>query len=306
MLTTTHKEELKVLLGEDVEFDLSLSLYTSIRVGGLADAFISLKNAEELQKTILWARTRNIPFFILGKGSNTLFRDGGFRGLVLHLGKGFRNFALVKEEGKNVWVEAEGGVPTQQMVRWCVEQGFTGLERLAGVPGTLGGNVFMNAGTYLGEIGEIVEEVSICDGKGKLQTIKKEKLDFEYRKSNLAPSSVVLKVLLKLEKGDKEAIEKNVREVFEKRGLTQPVEIPNLGSVFKNAGKKKAWELIEEAGCKGVRVGQARVSEKHANFIINEGGATAKDVLILIGLIKDKVKESSGIVLETEIKVVGE
>lgn len=311
MLTTTLKNELKEMFGEAVQFDTPLSPYTSIRVGGPADALVSPSGGEEIRKIILWAREKKIPYFILGKGSNTLVRDRGFRGIVIHLGKGHREFGLEKEKGRFVWVKAQGGVPTQQFVRWCAEQGFAGIERLAGVPGTIGGNIFMNAGTYLGEVGEIVEEVRVCDAKGKIQTWPKEKLKFEYRRSNIPPSSIVMEAVLRLEKGEKEKIEGKVRNVFEKRGLSQPIEMPNLGSVFRNPehgkqGKKKAWELVEEAGCKGVRVGKARVSEKHANFIVNEGGAKAKDVLILIGLIKDKVKESSGILLEAEIKVIGE
>ena len=305
-LSTTLQNELKEMFGEEVAFDVALSQHTNIRVGGPADALVWPSNAEQLQKIILWAKEKKIPYFILGKGSNTLVRDKGFRGLVINLGKGFREFGLTKEEGDHVFVQAQGGVPTQQFVRWCVEQGFAGIECLAGVPGTIGGNVFMNAGTYLGEVGALVEEVQVCDAKGKIQTLPKTKLQFEYRHSNIPPSSVVIATVLKLKKVGKEKIEAKVREVFEKRGLAQPIEMPNLGSVFKNPPKKKAWELIEEAGCKGGRVGNARVSEKHANFIVNEGDAKAKDVLILISMIKDKVKEASGILLETEIKVIGE
>ncbi|MDP2599740.1 MAG: UDP-N-acetylmuramate dehydrogenase [Deltaproteobacteria bacterium] len=310
-LSTTQKQELENLFGEDCGFDLSLSRLTGIHVGGPADAVVWPKNEEELARAVLWAREKKIPTFVLGKGSNTLVLDGGVRGLVISLTKGFRNFSVSRENGEHVWVQAQGGVPTQQFVRWCVDQGFAGAERLAGVPGTIGGNVFMNAGTHLGDVGGLVEEVQICDAKGKISVWPAAKLQFEYRKSSIPPSSVVISAVLKLKKGEKEKLEKEVRGLFEKRGLDQPVDLPNLGSVFKNPpagkqGRKKAWELIVDAGCKGVRVGGARVSEKHANFIINEGKATAKDVLILIGLIKDKVKEATGIVLETEIKVVGE
>ncbi len=311
MFSTTQKEELKKLFSEEIGFDLSLSPFTSIHVGGPADAMIWPKNEEELVQALVWAKEKKIPCLILGKGSNTLVKDGGFRGLVISLTKGFRHFGIAKENGHHVWVQAQGGVPTQQFVRWCVDQGLGGAERLAGVPGTIGGNVFMNAGTHLGEIADLLEEVQICDAKGKLMTLPKAKLEFEYRKSSIPPSTVVVNAVMKLEKGERGKLEKILREIFEKRGLSQPVELPNLGSIFKNPSttaqsKKKAWELVEEASCKGVRVGGARVSEKHANFIVNEGNATAKDVLILIGLIKDKVKQTTGILLETEIKVVGE
>lgn len=305
-LSTSEQKRLKEVFGEDVEFDLPLAPYTSIRVGGKADAILWPRDIESLQKAIQFAKEATLPTFFMGKGSNTLVRDGGFRGLVIHTGRGFRNFSLSRENGSFIWVTAEGGVPTQQLVQWAAEQGFGGLERLAGVPGTIGGNVFMNAGTYLGEIGELIEQVTLCDRNGKVETFPKSKLSFSYRHSSIPSSSCVVETLLKLERGDKEKISKQVREVFEKRGLAQPLEKPNLGSVFKNQGKKKAWELIEEAGCKGVRVGGARVSEKHANFIVNEGNAKAKDILVLIHMIKEKVKEASGETLETEVKIIGE
>lgn len=312
-LSTSEQKRLKEIFGEDVEFDLPLAPYTTIRVGGKADAILWPKDIESLQKAIQFAKEATLPTFFMGRGSNTLVRDGGFRGVVIHTGRGLHNFSLSRENGNFVWVTAEGGVPTQQLVQWAAENGFSGLERLAGIPGTIGGNVFMNAGTYLGEIGELIEQVTLCDRNGKVETLPKSKLSFFYRRSNIPSSSCVVETLLKLERGDKEKISKKVREVFEKRGLSQPLEKPNLGSVFKNPGlpsrgqgKKKAWELIEEAGCKGVRVGGARVSEKHANFIVNEGNAKAKDILVLIHMIKEKVKEASGETLETEVKIIGE
>lgn len=300
------KEELQKIFGENVAFDVPLSQHTSIQVGGPADYLIWPEGESQLKEALRFAKSKGIPSFILGKGSNTLVRDRGFRGVVISLSRGFQRFSKFKENGQFVWIEAQGGVPTQQLVRWSALEGLSGLERLAGVPGTVGGNVYMNAGTYLGEIGELVEEVKLCDAKGDAKTLKREKLKFQYRRSNIPPSSVVVSTLIKLQKGEQKKIEGQIRKVFEKRGLAQPIEHPNLGSVFKNPGKKKAWELIEEAGCKGVRVGKARISEKHTNFIINEGGAKAKDVLVLIRLIKDRVKQSSGMILETEVKVIGE
>lgn len=306
MLSATIKNELQNLFGDAVAFNVPLKDHTSIRIGGPADAVVWPKDSRALSMALLFAKEKNLPLFILGKGSNTLVRDDGFRGIVVSLIKGFRQFEKSKEDGKEVWVAVEGGVPTQQLVRWTAMEGLTGLERLAGVPGTIGGNIFMNAGTYLGEVGELVEEVRFCDRAGRERVLKREGLKFQYRTSNIPPSSAITWALLRLEKGSKEKIEEEIKKVFEKRGLAQPIESPNLGSVFKNPGKKKAWELIEEAGCKGVRVGKARISDKHANFIINEGGALAKDVEILIKLVKDKVKQVCGETLETEIKVIGE
>lgn len=302
----TQRAELKNLFGIEVAFDIPLSEQTSIRIGGPADALIWPQDENQLVQALRFAREKGLDHFILGKGSNTLVRDGGFRGIVINLAKGFREFKKSKENGESVWIMAQAGVPTQQLVRWGAMEGLSGLERLAGVPGTVGGNIYMNAGTYLGEIGELVEEVKWCDRQGVAKRWGKEKLKFEYRSSNLPSSCVVLEGVLKLRKGNPETIEKKVREVFEKRGLAQPIDTPNLGSVFKNPGKKKAWELIEEAGCKGVRVGGARIADKHANFIINEGKATAKDVEVLIRMVKDRVKQTCGETLETEVKIVGE
>ncbi|MBI4125123.1 MAG: UDP-N-acetylmuramate dehydrogenase [Deltaproteobacteria bacterium] len=305
MFSTRLKTDLKNLLGEAVVFDAPLAAQTSIRIGGPADGLFRPQDAEGLKKALGFAREKSIPVFVLGKGSNTLVRDGGFRGLVIHLGL-LRRFEKTGDNGSGVWVTAQSGVPTPQLIRWAALEGLAGLECLAGVPGTVGGNVFMNAGTYLGEIGDKIQEVKILDNKGNERVLKREKLKFEYRTSNIPPSSIILEAVFLLQKGEKEKIEQKIREAFEKRGLAQPVEQPSLGSVFKNPGKKKAWELIEEAGLKGVRVEKARISEKHANFIVNEGGATAKDVEVLIRMVRDRVKQATGELLETEIKVVGE
>lgn len=306
MFSTTVKTELKNLLGDSVLFDVTLAPHTTIRIGGPADGLFVPPDVEGLKKTLAFAREKAIPIFVLGKGSNTLVRDGGFAGLVIQLGQAFRRFEKVRENGGSVWVAAQSGVPTAQMVRWAAMEGLSGLECLAGVPGTVGGNVWMNAGTYLGEVGDKVEEVKILDNRGNEKILKKEKLKFDYRSTNIPPSAILLEAVFLLQKGEKEKIEQKIREVFDKRGLAQPVEQPSLGSVFKNPGKKKAWELIEEAGLKGVRVGKARISEKHANFIVNEGGATAKDVEILVRMVKDRVKQAMGEALETEIKIIGE
>lgn len=306
MFSSTVKNELRELLGEAVTFDVCLAPHTSIRIGGPADAFFTPPSAAALQKALAFASEKSLGVFVLGKGSNTLVRDGGVRGLMIRMGSAFSRFEKIRENGAGVLLSAQGGVPTAQLVRWAALEGLTGLECLAGVPGSVGGNVVMNAGTYLGEIGPAIEAVKILDNRGREKMFTKEKLKFEYRKSSIPPSAIVLEAQFLLKKGNKEALEKTIREVFEKRGLSQPIEQPSLGSVFKNPGKKKAWELIEEAGLKGVRVGKARISEKHANFIVNEGGASARDVEVLIRMVKEKVREATGHLLETEIKVIGE
>ena len=306
MLSQTEKEELKKEFGDKVSFDEALSFHTSMRIGGPADVIAYPADVSDLEKLLLWCRQRELPHFVLGKGSNTLVRDGGFRGMVLSLSRGFQDYRLARENGKVVWVMAGAGCPTQALVRWATTQGFGGLECLAGVPGAIGGNVVMNAGTFYGEIKDLIESVEILDAAGRVRAVPREKIDFEYRKTNLPPKAIVLGTMLKLEKANPEELDKKVRGLYEKRGDAQPVNQPSLGSIFKNPPKKKAKELIDDAGLRGVRVGGARISDKHPNWILNEKNATAKDVLILIDLIKDRVKESSGILLETEIKVIGD
>lgn len=306
LLTSQQRLYLEAIFGDRIRFDVPMADQTSIRIGGPADAIVWPANENELTKLISWSRAERVPVTILGKGSNTLVKDGGIRGLVINLSKSFRSFEKIKEEGETIWIAAQAGVPTQTLVKWCADQGFAGMEILAGVPGSVGGNLFMNAGTHLGEIGEIVESVTFFSPPEKIATWNIDRLKFEYRKSNLPPSAVILDGVFRLKRGNSEELGRKIRVLFEKRGESQPIELPNLGSVFKNPGKRKAWELIRESGCDDIRIGGARISKKHANFIVNEGNAQAKDVQILIRLVKDKVKQSTQMTLETEIKVIGE
>ena len=305
-MTMGQKEAMKTLTEEPILFEEPMSTHTTIRIGGPAAALAHPKNLEELTAVMQWARSQKVPVFVCGKGSNTLVRDGGFDGVVIHLSKGFKEWKMVREEEGSLTVEAQGGVPTQAFVQWGAGIGCKGIECLAGIPGTIGGNVVMNAGTSLGSIAAFVREVTLLDAKGKIAVWSKDDCHFAYRSCDIPSSSVVVSALLQFEKGDPAVIDSKVRAVFEKRGTSQPITVPNLGSVFKNPPKREAWRLIEEAGLRGVRVGQARISEKHTNFIINEGGATAREVLVLINLVKERVKQSSGISLETEIRVIGE
>ena len=307
----TQKEVLQKMVAEPILFEEPLANHTSIKIGGPAMAFITPKDETELVTVLQWAKTQKLSHCIFGKGSNTLVRDGGFPGVVLSLTKAFREWKIERQENNFVWVRVQGGVPTQQFVRWGSSLGLKGIEFLAGIPGTLGGNVVMNAGTTLGSISELIEEVTVIDQKGKRKNWLQKECHFTYRSSEIPTACVVVDALLKLEQGEVAGVEEKVKALFESRGLSQPVTQPNLGSVFKNPthGKTKlakAWELIDEAGLRGVRVGKARISEKHTNFIVNEGGATARDVMVLINLVKERVRAASGILLETEVKIIGE
>lgn len=305
-LNTMQQQKVISLLSEQPLFNEKMSLHTTIQIGGPAAALVFPKNADELSQLVQWLRDEKLKYCFMGKGSNTLVLDGGFSGVIINLSKGFKNIEVIEQSEDAFTIRVEGGVPTSRFVRWGTEMGLEGVEKIAGIPGTIGGNLFMNAGTGLGEISEFVKSVETIDKKGKEKSFSAEQCQFKYRKSAIPASSAIVAGVLRFKKGNASEIFKKVKDLFEKRGLAQPVSQPNLGSVFKNPPRKKAWELIEDAGVKGVRVGGARISEKHSNFIVNEGNATAKDVLVLIRMAKDKVKERFGINLETEIQIVGQ
>jgi len=302
--------------------NVSLKEYTAFKIGGLAKYFFVAKNKEDLKKAILWAKNKKIPFFILGGGGNVLFSDEGFRGLVIKL----RN---TRHEIRNTKLIAEAGVPLQKLVLETAKKGLSGLENLAGIPGTLGGAIWGNAGAFGREIGDLVEEVKILKIENcKLQIAKLKNKDckFEYRDSifKRKGSWIILEAVLKLKEGNKKEIEEKIREVLKLRKEKQPLEFPCAGSIFKNVPIKKvpkkiqekfkrkikngflpAGALIEAAGLKGYQIGGAKISEKHANFIVNVEGARASEVIQLIKKIKKEVKKKFKVQLEEEIRLVG-
>lgn len=312
-----RKSELLEIARDAVRFDEPLAGYSTMRIGGPADAFVAPRDVETLKSVMRWAADNDMTYIFLGGGSDTLIRDGGIRGVVIRLKDGFEHLGVSHESGEDVFVSAQAGVPTGTLVRFTKEKGLKGIEGLAGIPGTVGGNVITNAGTSLGWISEVVEEIAVVDRQIRELTIKRKALEFSYRRLKMSRSTAVVRALLKLKRDDPAAIEKRMNDLLEKRKATQPYGQPTLGCIFKNPGNESrvtrdasrvvsAGALIDEAGLKGVRVGKARVSEIHANFIINEGGATAKDVEILIGLVREHIKEKFGILLEPEIRIVGE
>ncbi|MDO8644016.1 MAG: UDP-N-acetylmuramate dehydrogenase [bacterium] len=300
-----QQQELKELAGDSVLINEPLSSHTSIRIGGPADFFLTPKSKEEIQPIIAWAVDKKIPVFVLGSGSNLLVRDKGIRGLVISLKKLDR---FERTEGNVVW--AEGGVFLPKLVEWTAQEGLSGLEPLIGVPGTVGGAVSMNAGTREGQISDVLQDITVLV-KGKETILTNAQLKFDYRTSKLPRGAIILQARFQLAPGETEKIEKKIRQFKERRLETQPLNYPSFGSVFKNPPKSAkhpafAAEMIEEAGLKDVRIGKARISPKHSNFIINEGGATARDVIRLMGLTRDKVKEKFDVLLEPEVKIVGE
>ncbi len=306
------KQELQSLCGT-VLFDEPLSRYTSIRIGGPADALVYPKTIEEISALVEWAQKKKLPLFILGAGTNLLVQDKGIRGVVVSLSQGFHRIEIEKNDGNEATVYAEAGVGIPRLVDFTAEEGLAGVEPLAGIPGNLGGALAMNAGTPDGDIGGAVTSVTFLGFSPKhpkpiLQTWSHEEIRFGYRESHFPRGAILLSARLKLRPLSSEIVRGRVQKYRSDRVESQPLTVPNLGSVFKNPQEKKlfAGQCIEEAGLKSVRVGGARISPKHGNFIVNEGGAKAKDVLALVGLIRDKVKEKFGVLLETEVRVVGE
>jgi UDP-N-acetylmuramate dehydrogenase len=296
--------------------------YTTFKIGGPARYFFVAKNKEDLKNAILWAKKKKLLFFILGGGSNVLFSDKGFNGLVIKIQN-------TRYEIRNTKIVAEAGVPLQKLVLETAKKGLSGLENLAGIPGTLGGAIWGNAGAFGREIRDLVEEVKVLEVKGsrlKVKRLKNKECEFGYRESVFKRKKnwIILEATLKLKKGKRKEIEEKIKEILRLRKEKQPLEFPSAGSVFKNVPVEKvpkeirekfkeeikdgflpAGVLIEAAGLKGFQIEGAKISEKHANFILNVGEAKASDVKELMEKIKKEVKKKFKVQLEEEIKLVG-
>ncbi len=295
------KKEAEGLIEGRVLFDVPMKRYTSLRVGGPADCLLFPKDLKELRKVVLHARGKGIPLFILGRGTNLIVLDGGIRGLVVTLREGLKGIWVRGED-----IEAEAGCSLQQLVRFSFQKGLTGFEAFFGIPGTVGGGLAMNAGAWGEEMGNVVQAVSFMDEKGEVFERSRSQLRFTYRRLDFPPNWIILKGSFRTEKGRKEEILERMMSFYERRKRNQPLDHPSAGSIFKNPEEGPAGKWIEEIGLKGFRIGQAMVSEQHANFIINLGRARAEEVLRLIEWIEKKVYEERGIALEREVKVVGE
>ncbi|MFQ5329513.1 MAG: UDP-N-acetylmuramate dehydrogenase [Thermodesulfobacteriota bacterium] len=285
-----------------LHFNVPMSSHTSIGVGGAADVLAAPADLEDVRIILRFAGDKGYPLLAMGSGTNLLVKDGGVRGVVLDLSEGFGEITVMEENR----LEAGAGVRLHELVALCKERGLSGLEFAAGIPGCVGGAVAMNAGAYGGEMKDIVEDIEICNRKGKVATIGASDIGFTYRGSGLAPDVIILKARMKLVQSSAEEVKKRIGDYRGKRRGTQAINLPNAGSVFKNPEKVSAGRLIEEAGLKGISRGGAQVSEVHANYIVNRGNAKASDVLALIAEVRDSVFQRTGILLEPEIKVVGE
>lgn len=283
----------------EVTFDAPLAELTSLRIGGPADALVVPEDVPDVCRIVRQASTARLPLMVLG-GTNLLVKDGGVRGLVLSLSK---LTAVIREDERIVFAEAGVRLPT--LLGYAVSQSLSGLEWAVGIPGTLGGAVVMNAGTKLGEMQSCVDAVQMVTPEGHVRTCAAADLVFSYRRVDL-PEGVVVGARLRLTPASKKHLEASTKAYLQYRKHSQPLSQPNAGSVFKNPPGTTAGRVIEEAGLKGYRVGDAQVSAKHANFIVNLGRARATDVLLLIKKIQQDVFHRTGVTLELEWKVVGE
>ncbi len=297
-------EGLIKIVGEEavVLKDEPLSRHTSFKIGGPAKYFIEPCSASDIKEIIVFCKAKNMPFTIIGNGSNLLVSDEGFKGVVICIAKRMRG---IKTYGERIYAEA--GALLSSIAREAGANSLTGFEFAGGIPGTLGGAVVMNAGAYGGEMVQVLESAEVLDKEGNLIILKNKELELGYRTSVIPKKEyVVVAATLKLTKtDDPESIWAAMQELLAKRREKQPLEYPSAGSTFKRPEGYFAGKLIEDAGLKGFSVGGACVSEKHSGFLVNKGGATARDVLELIEHVKKTVFEKFGVELEPEVKMLG-
>lgn len=296
------KKQLQHLDGVKVEWNVMLTGHTSLRVGGPVSCLLRPLNLAGLQTAVQVLNTYHHPYFILGRGSNLLVRDGGSRAAAISLESGFANIEHMGSTGR---VKAGAGIRLNRLLRFCLQEALSGLEFIAGIPGSVGGAVRMNAGTHAGEMADVCEAVLLLLSDSGLSRISGSQLRFSYRHLELPPNSVVLEAEFSLTPSSREHIRNNIRALIDTRKKKQPWRFPSAGSVFKNPPGDFAGRLIEAAGLKGMRVGDAQISTKHANFIVNRGQARASDILALIQLAQERVAQDFGVQLELEIEVLG-
>jgi UDP-N-acetylmuramate dehydrogenase len=302
MIDRAAREHLEHVLGDGVRFGVPMARLTSLRVGGPADAVAAPANRRELAALLRVCAAHGLPHHVVGGGFNLLALDGPLPGVVVQLGR-FRHL----EERPGGLLRAEAGVSHSQVARFCTERGLSGLEFGAGIPGTVGGWLAMNAGIPGREMRDVVVELEVMSPTGRsLRHLPRERLHFVYRGlRGLAPGSVLVSALLRISPTQPERVRADIGRLLARRSESQPLNVPSCGSVFKNPPGDYAGRLIEAAGLKGFRIGGAEISPVHANFIANTGGATAADVLALIREAAARVRRASGTRLEREVRIVG-
>jgi UDP-N-acetylmuramate dehydrogenase len=285
-------------LGDLMESE-PLSRHLYVKAGGSAALFAIPESTEDVIELLTCLDREGVPWFLLGGGTNVIFANGGYPGCVVHLG---RRFARIKVQDDST-ILAGASASLSELVEISAAHGLAGMECLAGIPGTVGGAVFMNAGTRSGEISDVLQEVRIFNGE-EILWLGADKLGLSYRSSNLSESHVILEARFRLAPAREEEVRSRIRVLKDNRGATQPLDLPSTGCWFKNPAGDSAGRLIDEAGLKGERCGGAQVSEVHANFLVNLGGASASDFITLAQRVRETVREKFGVVLEEEVRIL--
>lgn len=297
------REKFCELLGKDkVLFEEPMSSHTTFRIGGPAEVFLMPESYEQIRSALALCREEGLPYFVLGNGSNLLVSDSGYRGVIIQMDRNMGDIEL-----KGTEIRACAGALLSSVAAAARKASLTGFEFAGGIPGTLGGAVVMNAGAYGGEMKDVLREVTVMTKEGDIRVIPSDRLELGYRTSIIKKTGyLVLEAVISLEKGDPQAIQEKTKELASKRTEKQPLDYPSAGSTFKRPEGYFAGKLIMDSGLRGFRVGGAQVSEKHCGFVINTGGATAKDVKELMDHVIRTVKEKYNITLEPEVKFLGE
>ncbi len=294
------KSALQRVVRQNIKIREPLSRYTTWRIGGPADYLIDVSSLDELIKVFEICKKRKTPLLVLGKGSNVLVSDRGFRGVIVRLKGDFNRIIVL---GDRIIVGAGFGL--QRLLGFAISKGLGGIEGLIGIPSSIGGALVTNAGGRWGNIGDVVERVKILRNGNKIITRSKQEMEFSYRKSNVGDSEIICEAILGFKKASKKVLSEITKRYLDIKRNSQPLNFPSCGCVFCNPKGMNAGDLIDRAGMKGARVGKARISTKHPNFILNEGNARASDIWSLIKKVKREVKRKFKINMELEIKTIG-
>ena len=286
---------------DNVRINEPMKNHTTFKIGGPAQYYVTPESVTQIQEVVSLCKDKNIPLHVIGNGSNILVGDDGVDGVVLALFNTFSDYEI-----KDNMITAQAGMSLIKLAVIALREGLTGLEFASGIPGSVGGAVYMNAGAYDGQMKDVVTSVTVLDEAGNIRILGRDELDMGYRTSAVAKHNmIVLQVIIELKAGDKDQIKDRMNQLSELRKQKQPLEYPSAGSTFKRPEGYFAGKLIADAGLKGYSIGGAAVSEKHAGFVVNMGGATAKDVVELTDYIKKRIIEQFGVTLELEIKKIG-
>ena len=291
-----------ILGSEAVLVDEPMKKHTTFRIGGTADYYVLPKTIEEVKKVTALCKEAEIPYYVLGNGSNLLVSDRGYRGVIIHL---YRNMNRIEVEGTTI--RAQVGALLSQIAGEALRHSLTGFEFASGIPGTLGGAIVMNAGAYGGEMKDVLQEVTALSQDGEVRVLSREELELGYRTSVIGKEGyIALEAVIALKEGDMEEIRAVMEDLKERRTTKQPLEYPSAGSTFKRPEGYFAGKLIQDTGLRGFSVGGAQISEKHCGFVINKNHATAEDVVTLMREVSDRVEAKFGVPLEPEVKKLGD